>query len=84
MDKAAGWAVLHAVPLGETALVVSGRLPEDMVHKAVGAGIPVLGSISAAIAEGAEAAEQGGVTLAGFIRNGRMNVYTRPGRIQAP
>ena len=55
-----------------------------MVHKAVGAGIPVLGSISAAIAEGAEAAEQGGVTLAGFIRNGRMNVYTRPGRIQAP
>lgn len=81
VDKAVGWAVLHAVPLVETALVVSGRLPEDMVHKAAGAGIPVLGSISAAIAEGAEAAERGGITLAGFIRNGRMNVYTRPDRI---
>ncbi len=81
VDKAVGWAVLHAVPLGETALVVSGRLPEDMVHKAAGAGIPFLGSISAAIAEGAEAAERGGVTLAGFIRNGRMNVYTRPDRV---
>lgn len=81
VDKAVGWAVLHAVPPGETVLVVSGRLPEDMVHKAVGAGIPVLGSISAAIAEGAEAAERGGITLAGFIRNGRMNVYTRPDRI---
>ncbi|GEM_PF-242305 len=81
VDKAVGWAVLHAVPLGEAVLLVSGRLPEDMVHKAVGAGIPVLGSISAAIAEGAEAAERGGITLAGFIRNGRMNVYTRPDRI---
>jgi len=81
VDKAVGWAVLHAVPRGETALVVSGRLPEDMVHKAVGAGIHVLGSVSAAIAEGAEAAERGGITLVGFIRNGGMNVYTRPDRV---
>ena len=81
VDKAVGWAVLHDVPLGETAMVVSGRLPVDMVMKALGAGIPVLGSVSAAIAEGAEAAEKGGLTLAGFIRGDRMNIYTHPERI---
>ncbi len=70
VDKAVGWAVLHGVPLGETALVVSGALPEDMVHKAVGAGIPVLGSISAAITEGAKAAEWGGITLEGSSGTG--------------
>ena len=81
VDKAVGWAVLNDVPLGETALLVSGRLPVDMVMKALGAGIHVLGSVSAAIAEGAEAAEKGGLTLAGFIRGERMNIYTHPERI---
>ena len=81
VDKAAGWAVLHNIPLSETILIISGRLPEDMVIKAAGAGIPVLGSISAAMAEGAELASRQGVTLAGFIRNGRMNVYSVPERI---
>jgi len=81
VDKAAGWAVLHNIPLSETVLIISGRLPEDMVMKAAGAGIPVLGSISAAMAEGAELASRQGVTLAGFIRNGRMNVYSVPERI---
>jgi len=52
-----------------------------MVIKAAGAGIPVLGSISAAMAEGAELASRQGITLAGFIRNGRMNVYSVPERI---
>lgn len=81
VDKAAGWAVLHDIPLSETVLIISGRLPEDMVIKAAGAGIPVLGSISAAMAEGVEFASGQGVTLAGFIRNGRMNVYSVPERI---
>jgi FdhD protein len=81
VDKAAGWAVLHNIPLSETILIISGRLPEDMVIKAAGAGIPVLGSISAAMAEGAELASGQGITLAGFIRNGRMNVYSVPERI---
>jgi FdhD protein len=81
VDKAVGWALLHAIPPGETALVVSGRLPVDMVMKALGAGIPVLGSVSAATADGVEAAEKGGLTLAGFIRGERMNVYTHPERI---
>jgi len=49
--------------------------------KALGAGIPVLGSVSAATADGVEAAEKGGLTLAGFIRGERMNVYTHPERI---
>ncbi len=81
VDKAVGWAVMNRVPLAEVALLVSGRLPSDMVGKAVAAGVPVMGSVSAATWDGAAAAETGGVVLAGFIRGGRMNVYTYPERV---
>lgn len=76
VDKVVGWAVLHDAPLGEVALLVSGRLPLDMVVKALGAGVPFMGSVSAATADAAETAERGGLVLAGFIRGERMNVYT--------
>lgn len=81
VDKAVGWAVMNRVPLAGVALLVSGRLPSDMVGKAVAAGVPVMGSVSAATWDGAAAAEAGGVVLAGFIRGGRMNVYTFPERV---
>lgn len=82
VDKAVGWALCHGVDLQEAFMVVSGRLPADMVYKAIGAGIPLLASVSATTASGVEAAEWGGITLIGFAREGRMNVYTHPQRIQ--
>ena len=81
VDKVVGWAVLHDVPLVEAALLVSGRLPLDMVVKALGAGVPFMGSVSAATADAAEAAERGGLVLAGFIRGERRNVYTFTDRV---
>lgn len=82
VDKAVGWALRHDLDLEQTFMAVSGRLPADMVYKAIGAGIPLLASVSAVTASGIEAAERGGVTLIGFAREGRMNVYTHPERIR--
>ncbi|MDO9544478.1 MAG: formate dehydrogenase accessory sulfurtransferase FdhD, partial [Synergistaceae bacterium] len=63
-------------------LITSGRLPEDMVLKGAGARIPVMASISAATANGADAARRCNMTLIGFARNGRFNVYSAPERIK--
>lgn len=81
MDKAIGWAVREGVDLADCFMALSGRLPTDMVHKALGAGIPLLASVSAASASGVEAAMEGGITLIGFVRRGRMNVYSVPERV---
>lgn len=75
VDKAVGWAIENEANLAETILLTSGRLPEDMVAKAVAAGIPVMASVSAATAQGVALAERHGLTLIGFVRGERMNVY---------
>ncbi|MFP4481859.1 MAG: formate dehydrogenase accessory sulfurtransferase FdhD [Thermovirgaceae bacterium] len=80
VDKAVGWAVKNGVKTMDCFLAVSGRLPADMVCKAFGAQIPFVASISAATASGIEAAERFGITLVGFVREGRMNVYSVPER----
>ncbi len=75
VDKAVGWALANEVDLAGTMLLTSGRLPEDMVAKAVAAGVPVMASVSAATAQGVAMAERHGLTLIGFVRGERMNVY---------
>ena len=82
VDKAVGWALTQGVNLSECYLAVSGRLPADMVYKAIGAGIPLMASVSAPTANGVDAALRGGITLIGFAREGRMNVYSFPERVQ--
>ena len=82
VDKAAGWAIRKNLDLSRTFLAVSGRLPADMVLKAIGARVPLLASVSAATAAGVDAALEGGVTLIGFAREGRMNIYSVPERIE--
>lgn len=76
VDKAIGWAVQNGVDLGGAILLTSGRLPEDMAAKGVAAGVPVMASVSAATAGGAALAERHGLTLIGFVRGERMNIYT--------
>ena len=66
----------------QVGLITSGRLPEDMVLKGAGAKIPLMASISAATADGADAARRCNMTLIGFARNGRFNVYSVPERIK--
>jgi FdhD protein len=82
MDKVVGWALLSgALPLGQSLLCVSGRLAFELVQKAARAGAPVLVGVGAPTSLAVELAEDRGVTLAGFARGGRVNVYTHPERL---
>ncbi len=82
MDKVVGRALLDGfVPLGERLLCVSGRLSFELVQKAAVAGAPILIGVGAPSSLAIELAADRGVTLCGFARRGRINVYTRPERI---
>jgi FdhD protein len=83
-DKLVGWAVLDGrVPLDQHVVVVSGRSSYEILQKAVAAGIPVVCGISAPSSLAVDVAERFGVTLVGFLRDRRFNVYSRPDRIRA-
>ncbi|MCZ0861572.1 formate dehydrogenase accessory sulfurtransferase FdhD [Methanocorpusculum sp. MG] len=81
VDKVIGWMVLHQLPPGECMLGSTGRQPAGMVAKAVNAGIPVIAARAAVTVMGAEVAMRTGVTLIGFVREGRFTVYTHPERV---
>ena len=82
LDKVIGWAFREGrLPLTELVLCVSGRLSFELVQKAAVAGSPMLVAVGAPSSLAIELAADRGVTLCGFVRDGRMNVYTEPWRI---
>lgn len=82
VDKIIGIAVKKGVSLKNSYILTSGRLPGDMVIKVARAGIPIIASRAAPISSGIECAEKTGITLIGFARGKRMNIYTHPHRIK--
>lgn len=84
VDKACGFCLLRNIPLADKALLCSGRLSYEMVSKVINLGIPVVASISAPTALALELADIGNVTVAGYLRGGKMTVYTHPERILFP
>ena len=85
VDKLVGWGVLgDRLPLSETVLMVSGRCGYEIVQKAVSAGIPVVASVSAPSSLAVAVAEDFGLTLVGFLRDRRCNVYAGRERIKLP
>lgn len=82
MDKLVGAALLaDELPLGERVALVSGRLSFELVQKAARAGVPLLAGVSAPSSLAVELAEQVGMTLVGFLREGRFNVYAGGERV---
>jgi FdhD protein len=81
VDRVIGKGLDADIDFGAMILVCSGRLTSDLVLKAAVARIPVLASISAAVDSGVELADAAGISLVGFVRGARMNVYTHPDRL---
>jgi FdhD protein len=66
---------------GPAVLAVSGRTGFEIVQKAAAAGVPAIASISAPTSLAVDLAQSAGLTLAGFVRGGAMNVYAHPERL---
>ena len=82
MDKVVGWSFgAGLLPLSDSLLCVSGRLSFELVQKAAVAGCPLLVAVGAPSSLAVELAGDRGITLCGFVREGRVNVYTEPWRI---
>jgi FdhD protein len=81
-DKVVGWAFGQALlPRREHVVCVSGRLSFELVQKAAVAGAPILVGVGAPSSLAVSLADERGITLCGFARRGRVNVYTHPERI---
>jgi FdhD protein len=84
MDKVVGWCFRDGrLPLTASILCVSGRLSFELVQKAAVAGCPILVAVGAPSTLAVDLAADRALTLCGFVRNGRINVYTEPWRVVA-
>jgi FdhD protein len=82
VDKLVGWALLGGrIPLARTILMVSGRSSYEILQKSAMARIPIVCSVSAPSSLAIDLAREFKITLVGFLRGDRANVYAAPQRI---
>ena len=83
VDKLIGRMLLERrLPLDRRLLFVSGRSSFEIVQKALAAGVSLIAAVSAPSSLAIDLAERSGITLLGFVRDGRFNVYTHPRRVE--
>jgi FdhD protein len=82
VDKVVGRLLLDGrLPASDLLLAVSGRAGYEVVQKAVAAGFPIVAAVGAPSSLAVATAERFGVTLIGFLRANRFNVYSAPSRV---
>jgi FdhD protein len=82
-DKLVGWALLEGkLPLSEHVVLVSGRSSFEIMQKCLTAGVPIVCAISAPSSLAVDVAREFGMTLVGFLRGGRFNVYAGFDRVR--
>lgn len=81
VDKVIGYGLLHDFDLKNSYVIYSGRMPADMVIKMTRAGVPILASNAAPANSGYNIAKKGNITLVGFLRGQRCNIYNNQNRV---
>lgn len=81
VDKVIGAGALAKYDFSQSFIVYSGRMPADMMIKVARVGIPIIASNAAPTSSGVSVAEEARVTMLGFVRGKRFNIYTHPERI---
>ncbi len=81
VDKAIGYMLIENIPFKGKIMLASGRLSSEIVSKCAKWGIPIVASRTSPTSLAVEIAEKTGITIVGFVRAGRMNIYTNHERI---
>lgn len=84
LDKLAGWCLMNHVDASDKILLFSGRVPREIIARAIRIGVPVVISPGAPTNLSIQLACEHGITLIGFAKNGKFNVYTHATRIKPP
>jgi FdhD protein len=83
VDKVLGWGFLNSkLPFDRHVLLVSGRSSFEIMQKALAGRVCIVAAVSAPSSLAVEFALESGMTLVGFLREGRMNIYSEPTRVR--